>query len=84
MTGAEAYTAVLDRGSALPLANGWRLARRRFMGEPRVEIEGPADTDLAALRRMGCTVEIVSFRARMFAPDATAVARVLDRWPLAA
>ncbi len=84
MTGAEAYAAVMDRGSALPLANGWRLARRRFMGEPRVEIEGPADTDLAALRRMGCTIEIVSFRARMFAPDAAAVERVLDRWPLAA
>ena len=84
MTAAEAYAAVLDRGSALPLANGWRLARRRFMGEPRVEIEGPSDTDLAALRRMGCTVEIVSFRARMFAPDAAAVERVLDRWPLAA
>ena len=84
MTGAEAYAAVLDRGSALPLANGCRLARRRFMGEPRVEIEGPSDTDLAALRRMGCTVEIVSFRARMFAPDAAAVERVLERWPLAA
>ena len=84
MTGAEAYAAVMDRGSALPLANGWRLARRRFMGEPRVEIEGPSDTDLAALRRMGCTVEIVSFRARMFAPDSATVSRVLARWPLAA
>ena len=84
MTGAEAYEAVLDRGSSLSLANGWRLARRRFMNANRVEIEGPADTDLAALRRMGCTVEIVSFRARMFAPDAGAVERVLDRWPLAA
>ena len=84
MTGAEAYEAVLDRGSSLSLANGWRLARRRFMNANRVEIEGPADTDLAALKRLGCTVEIVSFRARMFAPDAGAVERVLDRWPLAA
>ena len=74
----------MERGTALALANGWRLARRRFMGADRVEIEGPADTDLAALKRMGCTVEIVSFRARMFAPDAAAVGRVLDRWPLAA
>ncbi len=84
MTGQEAFQAVMERGTALALANGWRLARRRFMGVGRVEIEGPADTDLAALKRMGCTVEIVSFRARMFAPDAAAVARVLDRWPLAA
>ncbi len=84
MTGAEAFAAVLERGTALALANGWRLARRRLMGADRVEIEGPADTDLPALRRMGCTVEIVSFRARIFAPRATAVERILDRWPLAA
>ncbi|MDE0371507.1 MAG: hypothetical protein OXI73_03030, partial [Rhodospirillales bacterium] len=84
MTGQEAFQAVMERGTALALANGWRLARRRFMGAGRVEIEGPADTDLSALKRMGCTVEIVSFRARMFAPDAAALDRVLDRWPLAA
>ena len=84
MTGREAFRAVMERGTALALANGWRLARRRFMGAGRVEIEGPADTDLAALKRMGCTVEIVSFRARMFAPDAAVVERLLDRWPLAA
>ena len=84
MTGAEAFAAVMERGNALALANGWRLARRRLMGRDRVEIEGPADTDLPALRRMGCTVEIVSFRARIFAPGADAVERILDRWPLAA
>ena len=84
MTGAEAFVAVLERGNALALANGWRLARRRLMGADRVEVEGPADTDLPALRRMGCTVEIVSFRARIFAPRAAAVERILDRWPLAA
>ncbi len=84
MTGAEAFAAVMERGNALSLANGWRLARRRLMGRDRIEIEGPADTDLPALRRMGCTVEIVSFRARIFAPKAEALERLLDRWPLAA
>ena len=84
MTGKEAFAAVMGRGNALSLANGWRLARRRLMGADRVEIEGPADTDLPALRRMGCTVEIVSFRARIFAPNAAAMERILDRWPLAA
>ena len=63
MTGAETFAAVLERGNALSLGNGWRLARRRLMGGNRVEIEGPAETDLPVLRRMGCTVEIVSFRA---------------------
>ena len=84
MTGAEAFEAVMGRGNALALANGWRLARRRLMGADRIEIEGPADTDTDALKRMGCTVEIVSFRARIFAPNAGAVERILDRWPLAA
>ena len=84
MTGTEAFAAVMDRGNAVALANGWRLARRRLMGRNRIELEGPADTDLPALRRMGCTVEIVSFRARIFVPNAGAMERILDRWPLAA
>ena len=84
MTGAQAFEAVMDRGNALALANGWRLARRRLMGANRVEVEGPADTDLPALRRMGCTVEIVSFRARIFTPKAEVIERLLDRWPLTA
>ena len=84
MTGKEAFEAVMGRGNALALANGWRLARRRLMGAVRIEIEGPADTDMDTLKRMGCTVEIVSFRARIFAPNAAAMERILDRWPLAA
>ena len=84
MTGAEAFEAVMGRGSALALANGWRLARRRIMGADRIEIEGPADTDTALLKRIGCTVEIVSWRARAFAPGAEVLDRVLERWPLAA
>ncbi len=84
MTGEEAFEAVLGHGAPLPLANGWRLARRRIAGIDRIEIEGPADTDLAALKRLGCTVEIVGWRARTFAPNADALDRILDRWPLAA
>ena len=84
MTGKEAFEAVMGRGNALPLANGWRLTRRRLMGADRIEVEGPSDTDMDALKRMGCTVEIVSFRARIFAPNAAAMERILDRWPLAA
>ncbi len=84
MTGAEAFEAVMGRGTALALANGWRLARRRIMGADRVEIEGPADGDTDALKRMGCAIEIVSWRARAFAPGAEALERILERWPLAA
>ena len=49
-----------------------------------IEIEGPADTDTALLKRIGCTVEIVAWRARAFAPGAEVLDRVLERWPLAA
>ncbi len=83
MTGAEAFDAVMGRGTALALANGWRLARRRIMGADRVEIEGPVDSDTAVLKRMGCTVEIVSWRTRIFAPGPDLLERVIQRWPLA-
>ena len=84
MSPAEMHEAILTRGASFDLANGWRLARRRLMGAGRVEIEGPADGDLAALKRMGCTTEIVSWRTRVFVPEYIDLGRILDRWPLAA
>ncbi len=84
MTGAEAFEEVLGRGAALALANGWPLARRRIMGADRVEIEGPTDSDTAVLKRLGCTVEIISWRTRVFAPEPGLLERVIQRWPLAA
>ena len=79
---AEVYEGVMRRGVPFRLANGWRLARRRFMGASRIEVEGPADTDLPALKRLGCVTEILSWRTRVFAPGAEAVGRLLDRYPL--
>ena len=84
MSSAEMHEAILTRGASFDLANGWRLARRRLMGADRVEIEGPADGDLAALKRMGCTTEIVSWRTRVFVPEYIDLGRILERWPLAA
>ena len=83
MSSAEMHEAILTRGASFDLANGWRLARRRLMGAVRVEIEGPADGDLAALKRVGCTTEIVSWRTRVFVPEYIDLGRILDRWPLA-
>ena len=82
LTAGEVHEAVIGGGTAFPLANGWRLARRRAMGALRVEVEGPADTDLPALKRLGCTTEIVSWRTRVFVPGAAVLARLLERWPL--
>ena len=84
MSPAEMHEAILTRGASFDLANGWRLARRRLMGAVRVEIEGPADNDLAALKRMGCATEIVSWRTRVFVPEYIDLGRILERWPLAA
>ena len=84
MSSAEMHEAILTRGASFDLANGWRLARRRLMGAGRVEIEGPADGDLAALKRMGCATEIVSWRTRVFVPEYIDLGRILERWPLAA
>ena len=87
LTPAELFGEIMDRGAAFPLAtNGhraWRLARRSLMGAPRLEIEGPADGDVGTLKRMGCTSEIVSWRARVFVPDADVLERVVARYPLA-
>ena len=82
LTAGEVHEAVIGCGTAFPLANGWRLARRRAMGALRVEVEGPADTDLPALKRIGCTTEIVAWRTRVFVPGAAVLARLLERWPL--
>ncbi len=82
LTAGEVHEAVIGCGTAFPLANGWRLARRRAMGALRVEVEGPADTDLPALKRLGCTTEIVAWRTRVLVPGADTLARLLERWPL--
>ena len=82
LTAEEVREALLGRGAAFALANGWRLARRRAMGRERIEVEGPADTDLPALKRLGCTTEIVSWRTRVFVPGRDTLERLLGRWPL--
>ena len=84
LTAAEVHDEIMVRGASFPLANGWRLARRRLMGADRIEIEGPADGDTDALKRMGCIAEIVSWRTRLFAPDRATLERIIERWPVAA
>ncbi len=79
---AEVHEALTRRGAPFSLANGWRLVRRRLMGTERMEIEGPVDTDLPALKRLGCVTEIVSWRTRVFVPGAQAVERLLSCYPI--
>ena len=83
LTAAEIHDEIMVRGASFHLSNGWKLARRRLMGAFRIEIEGPADGDTDALKRMGCAAEIVSWRTRLFAPDRATLERITDRWPIA-
>ena len=81
---AELHQEVIIHGTAFPLANGWRIARRRLAGADRIEIEGPADGHIDALKRLGCVTEIVSYRTRVFVPAETVLTRIIKHWPLAA
>ena len=53
MTPDELDAAILVRGQSFPLANGWKLARRSIAHIDRIEVEGPTDADLPALKRLG-------------------------------
>ena len=84
LTAAEVHDEIMKRGASFHLSNGWKLARRRLMGAFRIEIQGPADGDTDALKRMGCVAEIVTWRTRLFAPDRATLERIAERWPIAA
>ena len=79
----ELHAAILTEGAAFPLANGWRLTRRRIAALERIEVEGPDETYLAALKRLGCTSEIITYRTRVFVPNEAVLARLIAHWPLA-
>ena len=81
LTPAEIHEEIMARGTAFPLANGWRITRRRLAGANRIEVEGPADAHIYALKRLGCVTEIVSYRTRVFVPAEHVLARILERWP---
>ena len=82
LSAVEVHEALTGRGTPFGLANGWRLVRRRLMGADRIELEGPVDTDLPVLKRLGCVTEIVSWRTRVFVPGADVIQPLLDRYPL--
>ena len=82
LTPAELHEEIITRGTSFPLANGWRLARRRLAGAQRIEVEGPADAQVQALRHLGCITEIIAYRARVFVPAEAVLARIVERWPV--
>ena len=82
LTSDELREEVLTRGTSFAFVNDWRLTRRRIADADRIEIEGPRDHDIDALKRLGCVNEIVAYQTRVFVPDEIVLARVVDRHPL--
>ena len=80
----EVKSALIELGTSFTLVNGWRLTRRKVMGLHRIEVEGPAGSDVTALKHLGCVTEIITWRTRVFVPldDIDALGAVLERWPI--
>ena len=86
LTPDDAFSALLDGGTMLDLAEGLQLRRVRVMGAHRIELSGFTDTMRDRLRAYGLFHEIISWKLRMFVPTdrhgAAVLAKVLERFPV--
>ena len=82
----DAWSAVLERGATLHLADGLQVRRALVMGNHRVELTGFTDGAVDQLKALGCHAEIIAWRLRLFLPMSErgpAVLRgVLERHPI--
>ena len=83
MTPDELDAAIIVRGESFPLVNGWKLARRSISYIDRIEVEGPTDADLPALKRLGCVTEVLAWKTRTFVPGTDVLERLIERYPVA-
>lgn len=74
---------ILHELEIIRIEEGMRLAPRRLAGRTRVEIERHNGAHTDCLRGIGCVIELVGFRARIFVPDADVLTRLLERFGLA-
>ena len=58
------------------------LAGRRHTGTGRVEIEHHDPEIVPRLKTLGCRMEIVQYRTRVFVPDASVMGRLLEAYPV--
>jgi hypothetical protein len=80
--GGHAARLVLEENVSISLAGGLWLRRARVMDRWRIEVVG-AGAQRSALQALGCTVEIINYTPRVFAPvgDAAVLGAILARWP---
>jgi hypothetical protein len=84
---AEAWSAVIERGAVLDLANGLQIRRSLVMNAHRVELTGFSDGATDQLKALGLISEIIAWRLRLFIPTAedrgpAILGGILDRHPL--
>jgi predicted RNA methylase len=64
----EILDTVIKRGKPCQLQNGLQIRLSTVMGQPRIEITGFRETQREMLKALGCIVEIISWKARLFVP----------------
>lgn len=68
ITSKQALDALLENDATLVLANNWTIKTRTVSGEDRIEITGPAGSDIDMLEGFGAFTEIISYKLRVFVP----------------
>jgi len=86
ITADDAYTALVDGGTILDLAEGLQLRRVRVMGANRIELSGFTEAMRDRLRAYGLFTEIISWKLRFFVPinadGPTVLGKLLDTYPI--
>ncbi len=59
---------VMENGTEYRLQNGWRIKRRRVLGDNRVELVGPDFTQEGAVTKWGVIKETINSQSRYFIP----------------
>lgn len=87
LTGSEAVQAILEQGSSIILANGWKLERRTVAGERRIELSQGKGPSLGGhskeLRTDGVIAEKVGYDWRFFVPNASVFEKIIQFRPIA-
>ncbi len=82
MTPAERMRELLARRCKYLLDGDLVLAGRRHMGTMRVEVEHRDPESVERLKALGCRSEIVQYRTRVYVPDAAAMGRLIEAYPV--
>ena len=79
----DLYRSLMNGGGPYRLASDMRLIMKKIYGETKIEIlSNIIHIQLSKLEEMGCLVEIKEYSMRVFVPNAAALKKVIEKWPL--